>query len=233
MKTITKTVILLSLLITSCNSQTKMDILNLKLPLADNLLINERYNIAEFNSVLETGYSIYRSYDPNLLIFDNEIIASNSFNNPNETTNYGLFYVKNDSKLLSLIKMTSFETEKTKLLHEILLKKFGKPNYYESISFASYSVWEDKLSGNIYLFEHNYGGEINNIPVEEGLLFIIDYNDEELLDKYTKANYSYYQKYLKRRKLDGKEYSYEEFAKKENENGTSRYLKAISDPVNH
>ncbi|WP_165750321.1 hypothetical protein [Cellulophaga sp. Z1A5H] len=233
MKTITKTVALLSLLITSCNSQTKMDILNLKLPVANDIMINEDYNLTEFNSVIETGYSIYRSYDPNLLIFDNEVLSSNSFNNPNETTNYGLFYIKDENKLTSLIKMASFETEKTKLLHEILLKKFGEPNYYESISFASYSVWEDKSSGNIYLFEHNYGGEINNIPIEEGLLFIIDSSDEQLLDKYTKANYSYYQKYLKRRKRDGKEYSYEEFAKKENEDGTSRYLKAISDPVKH
>ncbi|WP_158978237.1 hypothetical protein [Cellulophaga sp. L1A9] len=233
MKKITISIILISLLVSSCNAQAKMDLLDIKLPAKSDLFLTDKYESNEFNSIMETGYSIYRSYDPNLLIFNKESMASNSFDRPNETSNYALFYIKEENKLVSLIKMTSFETVKTKSLHETLLKKFGEPDYYESISFASYSLWEDKTSNNIYLFEHNYGGEINDIPIEEGLLYIIDVTDEQLFDKYAKSNYSYYRKYLNQRKLDGKDYSYEEFAKKKNEEGTSRYLEAISNPIKH
>jgi type III secretory pathway component EscR len=58
-------------------------------------------------------------------------------------------------------------------------------------------------------------------------------NDQILVKKFINSAYSYYKEYLKQRKLDEKEYSYEEFAKKKNEEGTSRYLEAISNPIKH
>ncbi|WP_298503530.1 hypothetical protein [uncultured Maribacter sp.] len=233
MKNVIKTVIILCILITSCNSQNKMDLSDIKLPAENNVFINKKYKLTESEYIAETGYTIYRSFDHDLLVFNGENISSNFEGDPDHNTNYGFFYMNNENKLFSLIKMTSFETDKTKLLHDALLEKFGTPNYYKSISFASYSVWENKKTKNIYFYEHNYGGKSNNIPFEEGILYIIDMNDETLINKYSIGGYTYYIKYLKQRNKDGKEYTYEEFAKKENEDGTDRYLKAISNPVKH
>ncbi|WFO16781.1 hypothetical protein M601_002995 [Cellulophaga baltica 4] len=208
-----------------------MDLLNVKLPLDRNILINESYNTLEYD--IYPDYNTYKSSDPNLLIANNEKISNGSQENQGPKTNDVLFYLKNKDQKITSITLKTFDTEKTKLLHRALLDKFNKPNYFNSKSFASYSVWENKLTNNLYLFEHNYGSSSSVDNIEKGILYIIDMNDQILVKKFTNAAYSYYKDYLSQRKLDGKEYSYEEFAKKKDEDGTSYYLKAISNTVKH
>ena len=118
-------------------------------------------------------------------------------------------------------------------MHETLLAKLGTPRYFESISFASYSVWENTKTELIYLFEHNYSRVSNGTPFEEGSLFIIDINDKVLFEKFTQINYNYYRDYMEKRTGKGKNYTYEEFAKEQNEDDDPTYLKAIKNPVKH
>ncbi|WP_165750325.1 hypothetical protein [Cellulophaga sp. Z1A5H] len=231
MKKITISIILISVLVTSCHAQNKIDLLDIKLPVNKDILLNESYKTREYD--IYPDYNTYKSSDPNLLIVNNEKISNGLQEKQGPKTNDVLFYLKNKDQQITSITLKTFDTEKTKLLHKALLDKFNKPNYFNSKSFASYSIWENKLTNNLYLFEHNYGPSSNVDNKEKGILYSIDMNDQILVKKFTNAAYSYYKEYLNQRKIDGKDYSYEEFAKKKDEDGTSSYLKAISNPVKH
>jgi hypothetical protein len=138
MKKITISIILISLLITSCNAQTKIDLLDIKLPVDKDILLNERYKTREYDTYPD--YNTYKSSDQNLLIANNEKISNGSQEKQGPKTNDVLFYLNNKDQQITSITLKTFDTEKTRLLHKALLDKFNKPNYFNSKSFASYSV---------------------------------------------------------------------------------------------
>ena len=71
------------------------------------------------------------------------------------------------------------------------------------------------------------------ILIRKLLLFIFLKKNKEIVTSFTQSLYRHYKDYLEDRINKNENYSFKEFAKKKNEEGTSRYLEAISNPIKH
>ncbi len=208
--------------------------MELKLPINENVLVNDMYKteLSGPTKVIE-GYNVHMSKDPKLLFLSDESFSDNLIENTFHFVNNIEFYVQNKNKKVGVIHLSTFTTETTELLHEILLDKFEEPNYYESDSDVSYSIWEDKHSNNILFFSHEYNKNIRDIDTETATLYILDKKNKEIVTSFTQSVYRHYKDYLEDRINKHENYSFKEFATEKDKEGTSKYLKAISDPFKH
>ena len=110
MKTKTSLLIVVLLLLTSCNSQNNMDLLNLELPVEDNVLINENFQTKEYD--VYPDYNIYKSFDPKLLYVNNKSIDGELFEGDDLHRNHLLFYRNNENKKIPLLNLRSMVTKK-------------------------------------------------------------------------------------------------------------------------
>ncbi|WFO16783.1 hypothetical protein M601_003005 [Cellulophaga baltica 4] len=162
-------------LIISCTSKNEVDLLKLKLPIPENVMVNDMFKTELLGptKVIE-GYNVHMSKDPKLLFLNDESLSGSLTENSDLFINNIEFYVQNENKHIGVINLNTFTTKTTELLHEILLDKFDEPNYYESASNISHSIWEDENSNNTIIFSHKYDENIRDIDTEIGSLYILD-----------------------------------------------------------
>lgn len=222
-------IILMNSLIFSCTSAQNIDLADIKMPYSSEKLLNKNYDFKKE----EVGYFVniqrHTSFNEDLLNFNGISLAGKltSSNDNFLNKNYIEIQVDEEQKTIPYFRLKIFTTKQSNTLYKNLLKKLGKPLYYEKNEEVFNGAWE---KGNItYLFSLNYKSSINNTATRISDLYIIDNSINKLTDRYYSGNFQYFGDFVKeRKKRNNPNYTYEEFAKyKSEEDWVEYYLDKI------
>ncbi len=217
------------LLMTSCSSQKTIDLAEIEIPYPSNKLLNETVTYKRSPAGLFIHLESYRTYDSNLLNFNDTDLSGRLTTSKNKflNDNFLVFHVDPIKKTIPFFEIEILTTKQSQNLFKALLKKLGEPVYYRKDDEIFYGVWEkDTIT---YLFAHNYQSSINGIDTELSDLRIIDNTDKQLIDRFYSAGFQYFGDYVyERAKRNDPNYTYLQFAKYQaKERWDENYLKEI------
>lgn len=213
---------ILSIFMTACNSQAKIDLADIVLPLDKSTIINDNYQLIEGSGKM-LGLNYYYSFDDNLLFYNNKDIGGRITETVTEivSANGVTFYV-HESKIVGIDLKTYVKSE---MILDLIQKKLGKPEYYENTRIGNYMVWEDKQKEQIYLLKYKWTTKVGGIKTNSISMTVLNINDMRSISAFGASAYSYYIEYLEYRNKNNKsDYSYADFAREE---GSDMYLKTI------
>ncbi len=221
---------LLSLLLVfcmiSCNSQSVLDLSDIRMPYEASNLINEKYDTKE-ETFTFGNLKNYKSEDEKLFKFNTLNFQKQSGKYFSPTILH--FLVDNTSNKTKCIYLdTSVDTD-SKELYRLFLEKFGAPNYYNKDENFFNGIWE--LENTYFILKQNFTSQSEDTKITKSRLIILQNDAPELIDHYLYEGLSNYLEFLKSKaEKQDPNYSYNQFAedKKNDFFGEEKYSKELA-----
>jgi hypothetical protein len=225
--------ILISLVLQSCNSQSNFDLLKFPLDTKVEDLSLNAIEVKKGSYYLGMDYKTYKIYDSKFLRIGDLDVAGRIYPDKNYERNVVNFcFSKKDSVITSIEVNVYTQDEKIEFIKK-LKETLGKPKYTsfnlrttkkgEKIKEVNGYVWENLYKNKTYFFKLYKIRATSDPTFEEANLKIVSHSDEFLYSKIL-SSFQYYEDYIEERERKGDlNYTYQQFVKDETKGGRAQY----------
>ncbi len=216
-----------TLISTSCSSQNEFDLSKIRMPFNAEIILKSDF---EYKKDLNfENYIGYKSIDKRLFVFDEINFKKETSNKYWSPTNLK-FQLDSINNQISFIRFETNNKNDSEELYISILKKFGKPDYYNKDKKFLNCIWE--FDKTIYAFSQNYTTKTGDKNSISSKIQIIKSDDIKLLNYFLFEGFTYYLEYIEfRNKKENKDnISFLDFAKEKKEDffeGSEKYINEI------
>ncbi len=224
--------IVTSLVLESCNSQSNFDLL--KFPLdtkVEDLSLND-IEVKKGSYYLGMDYKTYKIYNSKFLRIGNLDVAGRIYPNKNYERNVVNFCFSKKDSIITSLEINIYTEELDPEIMNRLSKKLGEPNFlgFDSQKDKEESkpdtyVWEDLKEKKTFFLHRTILSSEGKKKFKSLRLFIVNHSDRVMYNQILDfGDFQYYSDYIEERERKGDlNYTYQQFVKDETKGGRAQY----------